>query len=100
MYQQKVVTKTLWKYALFPLLLMFSKLVLRINFFAAFLKNFSADFNGLVLFSNFEAKRAKNGAKNQKKNLSKCFLDLNSAPIKGSVFLIFCKKIRCIQGCE
>jgi hypothetical protein len=40
-------------------------------------------------FSNCEAKRAKNGAKNQKNVLRKCVLDLNCAPNKRSVFLIF-----------
>ncbi len=43
----------------------------------------------LVLFSNFEAKRAKNGSKNLKKGFSKCVLDFNFAPIKGSVFFFF-----------
>jgi hypothetical protein len=42
-----------------------------------------------ALFANFEAERAKNGSKNQKKYLSKCVLDLNFAPIKGSVFFNF-----------
>jgi hypothetical protein len=58
-------------YAPFPLLLMFVNIVLLI----------------FVLFSNFEAKRAKNGAK-KKKSISKCVLDLKFAPIKGSVLLI------------
>ncbi len=41
-------------------------------------------------FFKLEAKKcAKNDAKNQKKLLSKCVLDLNFAPIKGSVFLFF-----------
>jgi hypothetical protein len=44
-----------------------------------------------VLFSNFEAKRTKNNAIN-KKVIRKCVLDLNFAPIKGSVFLNFFKK--------
>ncbi len=47
----------------------------------------------LVLFSNFEAKRAKNGAK-IKNVLRKSVLDLNFAPIKESVFLIFFKKVK------
>jgi hypothetical protein len=41
---------------------------------------------------NFEAKRAKNVTKNHKYVLSTCVFDLNFAPIKGSVFLIFFKK--------
>jgi hypothetical protein len=45
----------------------------------------------LVLFSNFEAKRAKNGSNNL---FSKWVLDLNFAPIKGSVFFIFLKKVK------
>ncbi len=43
----------------------------------------------LALFENFEARRAKNGSKNQKNLFSKCVLDFNFAPIKGSVFFIF-----------
>ncbi len=43
----------------------------------------------LVLFSNFEAKRAKKRRQKSINVLSKCALDLNFAPIKGSVFLIF-----------
>jgi hypothetical protein len=54
---------------------MFVKLVLLITFLVHFLKTFSTDLKSAfdflghistVLFSNFEAKRAKNGAKNQK----------------------------------
>jgi hypothetical protein len=89
MFQKKLLTKTWRKNALFSLLLMFVKLVLLITFFGAFFHNL---FNGfeisvkfcvflhlfgffsknfflkaiLVFFSNFEAKRAKNGSKNQK----------------------------------
>jgi hypothetical protein len=37
-------------------------------------------------FSNFEAKRAKIGAKNKKNEVSKSVLDLNFAPITVSVF--------------
>jgi hypothetical protein len=91
MYQKKLLAKTWRKNALFSLLLMFVKLVLLITFFCAFFHNF---FNGfeisvkfcvfwhlyqffqkkfffviLVLFSNFEAKRARNGSKNQKPDL-------------------------------
>jgi hypothetical protein len=39
-------------------------------------------------FSNFEAKCAKNGSKNQKNVFCKCVLDFNFAPIKGFVFFI------------
>jgi hypothetical protein len=46
----------------------------------------------LVLFENFEAKRTKNGSKNQKKVFCKCVFDLNVAPAKWSVFFIFLKK--------
>ncbi len=53
-----------------------------------------------VLFSNFEAKRAKNGSKNQKSLFGKCVLDFNFAPIKGSVFFISKKsQIRCTLMC-
>jgi hypothetical protein len=45
----------------------------------------------LVLFSIFDAKRRKNGPKNQTNVVSKCVLDLHFAPIKGSVFL---KKVK------
>jgi hypothetical protein len=45
----------------------------------------------LALIENFEAKRAKNGSKNQKTYFV-CVLDFSFAPIKGSVFLIFYKK--------
>ena len=47
-------------------------------------------------FSNFEAKRARNGSKNQKNVFSKCVLDFNFAPIKGSVFFIFKKKVQIV----
>jgi hypothetical protein len=84
MHQKKLLAKTWQKYALFSLLLMFVKLVLLITFFCVFFNN---SFNGfeisvfwhllwffikkfkyiiIVLFSNFEAKRAKNSSKNQK----------------------------------
>ncbi len=86
MHQKMSLSKTWRKYALFSLLLMFVKLILHITFFGAFFNNF---FNGfeismkfcvlwhlfwffkfffviLVLFSNFEAKRAKNASKNKK----------------------------------
>ncbi len=49
----------------------------------------------LALFANFEAERAKNGSKNLKKVFSKCVLDFNFAPLKGSVFFNLKKKIRC-----
>ncbi len=42
----------------------------------------------LALFGNFEAKCAKNGKKKLKNLFSKCVLDFNFAPIKGSVFFI------------
>ncbi len=42
----------------------------------------------LELFSNFEAKRAKIGAKNKKNVFCKCAIDLNS------VFIIFKKKVK------
>ncbi len=61
-----------------------------LRFFDTFFDFFQKIFKGiLVLFSNFEAKRAKNSAKNKKNILSKCVLDSNFAPNKGSVFLIF-----------
>ncbi len=87
MYKKKLLAKTWRKYELFPLLLMFVKLVLLITFFGAFCKTFSTNLKSawnsaffdiffnffkfffvviLVLFPNFEAKRAKNGVKNQK----------------------------------
>ena len=62
MHKKKLLAKTCWKNALFSLLLMFVKIVLLITFFGAFFNNF---FNGFEI-SNFEAKRAKNGSKNQK----------------------------------
>jgi hypothetical protein len=77
MHQKKVISKNVTENALFALLLMFVKLVLRITFFWC--------------ISNFEAKRAKNGSKNQK---TYCVLDLNFAHIKKSVFLIFSKKVK------
>ncbi len=46
-------------------------------------------FRTLALFKNFEAKRAKTAQKIKKRIFSKCVLDLNFAPIKGSDFLIF-----------
>ncbi len=42
----------------------------------------------LALFENCEAKHTKNGSKNKKNVFSKCVLDFNFAPIKGSVFFI------------
>jgi hypothetical protein len=49
------------------------------------------------MFENFEAKRAKNGSKNQKNVFGKCVLDFNFAPIKGLCSSFFIKKsqIRC-----
>jgi hypothetical protein len=106
--EKKLLAKMWWKYALFPLLLMFIKLVLFIPFLVHFFKTFSTDMKSawnyaffdtfclnfflyviLVLFSNFAAKTRKKGAKNQEHVLSKYFLDLNFAPIIGCVFLIF-----------
>ncbi len=88
MYQKKLLAKTWRKNALFSLLLMFVKLVLLIIFFwCIFSQLFQRIRNQreilrfwhlfrlkkkkkfkviLVLFSNFEAKCAKNGSKNQK----------------------------------
>jgi hypothetical protein len=82
---KKVLAKTWRKYALFPLLLMYVKLVLLLTFLLHFSKKFLRIWNQheilrflylfwfkkkiyviVALFSNFEAKRAKNGAKNQK----------------------------------
>ncbi len=45
-----------------------------------------------MIKKNFEAKRAKNGSKNQKKY----FVNVNFAPIKGSVFFIFYKKVKLV----
>ncbi len=45
----------------------------------------------LVLFSNFEAKRAKKRLKKSKNVFSKCVLDFNFAHIKRSIFFIFQK---------
>jgi hypothetical protein len=43
----------------------------------------------IALFANFEAERAKHCSKNQKNIFCKCVLDVNFAPIKGSVFFNF-----------
>jgi len=55
-------------------------------------KNFFSPIS--VLFSNFEAKRAKKRLKKLKNVFCKCVLDFNFAPIKGSVFFIFKKKVK------
>ncbi len=113
MQQKKLLGKTFRKYALFSILLVF--VVLLITFFVHFLTTFSTDsksarnsafFDSFLIkkrlghictFSNFEAKRAKNGSKNQKNLFSKFVLDFNFAPIKGSVSSFSLKKsqIRC-----
>jgi hypothetical protein len=107
----------MWRnYALFTLLLMFVKLVLLFTFCIPFFKTFWADFLKLAwnfaffdtffdflkkknffghistlfnLWSQTRKKRRQN-----QKTLSKCDLDLNFTPIKGSVFSIFQKKVR------
>ncbi len=88
MYKKKLLAKTWRKYALFPLLLMFLKTCFACNFFA-FFKNFFNRFKIsmkfcvfwhlfdffpknlvwviLVLFSNFEAKRATKRRQNKKR---------------------------------
>ncbi len=110
-YQKKVISKMWQKYALFSLFTHVRQTCFAFNFFLVnFLSTFSTNsksawnsaffdiFFGLkkkisrvifALFENFEAKRAKNGSKNQKNLFSKCVLDFNFAPIKGSVFFIF-----------
>ncbi len=56
-------------------------------------KNF---FGHISTFFKLWSQTRKKRRKNQKILYSKCFLDLNFAPIKGSVFLIFKKsQIRC-----
>ncbi len=74
---KKLLAKTWRKYALFSLLIMFVKLVLLVTFFWCIFLRFLISFFKkkkkkkicavtLALFANFEAKCAKNGAKNQK----------------------------------
>ncbi len=84
--QTKVVSKNVTEICPFSLLLMFVKLVLLITFWGHFFTTFSTDSKSawnsaifdifvdlkkincviLALFKNFEAKRTKNGSKNQK----------------------------------
>jgi hypothetical protein len=90
MYKKKLLAKTSRKNALFSLLLMFVKLVLLITFFGCIFSQLFQRIRNqreilrfltppfsifskkyflkviLALFSNFEAKRARNGSKNQK----------------------------------
>jgi hypothetical protein len=91
---------------------MFVKLVLLITFLLHFLKLFQWIWNQheilhflylfyfkenwviFVLFLNFEAKRPKKRRQKSLNVLSKCVLDLNFAPIKGSVFLFFLNKVK------
>jgi hypothetical protein len=105
MHPKKFISKHVTEICPFSLLLMFVKLVLLITFFSAFFYFF----NGLkisvilfkkiffclilALFEKFEAKRAKNGSKNQKNVFSKCVLDFNFAAIKG-LYSSFSKKWR------
>ncbi len=93
--KKKVLAKMWRKYALFPLLLMFVKIVLLITFLCAFFKNF---FNRFVIsmkfcvfwhlflikkknlgqistFLNFETKLRKKRRQKSKNVLSKCVLD-------------------------
>ncbi len=116
--KKKLLAKTWRKNALFSLLLMFVKLVLLITFLCAFFHNF---FNGFeisvkfcifwhlfrffkkknfqvifVLFSNFEAKRARNDSKNQKTyfvNVSKISI---LHPSKGLYSLFYKKSQICV----
>ncbi len=98
------------KNALFSLLLMFVKLVLLITFLVHFLTTFSTDsksvwilrFLGhIITFFNLWSQTRKKRLKKSKNVFSKCVLDFNFAPIKGSVFFIFLKKsqIRCTLNC-
>jgi hypothetical protein len=109
--QKKLLAKMWRKYALFPLLLMFIKLVLLITFvWGFFLKLFQRIWNQHeilrflkpFLFKTFFLRSYEyffqtlkpNAQKRRQKSknvLSKCVLDLNFAAIKGSVFLIFKK---------
>ncbi len=109
-FTKKVLTKMWRRYALFPLLLMFVKLVLLIcNYFWYIFLNF---FNGLeismkscVFCTFFDLKKnvghnstlkpnTQKTAPKIRKVLSKCVSYLNFAPIKGSVFLIFFLKLK------
>ncbi len=100
------------KYALFSLLLMSVKLVLLITFFCAFFYNF---FNGFEISTRFWvfwylfwfclghistfwklwSQTRKKRLKKSIKVFSKCVLDFNFAPIKGSVFFIKKSQILC-----
>jgi hypothetical protein len=109
--KKKLLAKTWRKYALFSLLLMFVKLVLLVPILCAFFYNF---FNGFeisvklcvfyIFFDFFQTKiflgpisnfcklwsqMRKKRLKKSKNIVCKCVLDLNFAPITGSVFFIF-----------
>ncbi len=111
MHQKKVISKNVTEICTFSTFTHVRQTCFAYNFitfFGAFFNNF---FNGfeisvkfcvflhlfdffpkkivyviLVLFSNFEAKRAKNGSKIKKYVFCKCVLEFNFAPIKGSIF--------------
>jgi hypothetical protein len=70
-----------------------SKLAWNSGFFDIFFDFVQENFFCLILalFEKFEAKRAKNGSKNQKNVFIKCVLDFNFAAIKG-LYSSFSKK--------
>ncbi len=70
-------SKSAWNFAFFD------------NFFDFFQKKILKVI--LVLFSNLEAKRARNGLKKSKNVFSKCVLDFNLHPSKG-LYSLFSKK--------
>ncbi len=115
--QKKLVAKTWRKNALFYLLLMFVKLVLLITFFMHFLTTFPTDsksawnsafFDTFLIglkkkilghistFFKLWSQTCKKRLKKSKNVFSKCVLYFNFAPINGSVFFIFSKKIKFI----
>ncbi len=96
------------KYSLFPLLLMFVKLVSLITFLWIFVKIFNRFeismkfcvflylfwFFPKNFFFKLWSQTRKTRRQKSKNLLSKCVLEFNFAPIKGSVLLIFFKKVK------
>ncbi len=98
--KKKLLAKPWRKYALFSLLLMFIKLVLLITFLVHFLTTFSSDRNQHSIFSDLKkncfmssfwkpwSQTRKKRLKKSKNVFSKCILDFNIAPVKGSLVFI------------